>query len=72
MTVTTASASDATNVMVSTRPVISARYCGTHSRSARLPRMGRHLLSGWLVPPTLEAHLDVKSSPVPGPGPGGP
>src|SRR5580700_9666216 len=30
MTVTTASASEAMNVIVSTRPVTSARYCGTH------------------------------------------
>jgi len=48
MTVTTASASDATKVMVRTRPAVSARRCGAHRPGTRPSSIGSP--SAWPLP----------------------
>ncbi len=61
ITVTTASASDATKVMVRTRPRVSALVCGAHSPLPRSSLISR--LPSCTAPPSLSARQP--------PGPGG-
>ncbi len=51
ITVTTASASDATKVIVRTRPAVSARRCGAHSPRARPSLIGCPVPSSPARPP---------------------